>query len=392
MSKKIKIAIYSGVIPSTTFIERLISGITSNDFEVYLFGNQEKRISYPKNVKVIAFSNKLEKVYILVKYSILLTFFKSSEKKKLDGIIKKKNGSNIFLKTKYYPVLYHKPDIFHLQWAKSLSDWIWVKEFGIKLILSLRGTHITISPKCNTKLDEEYKNLFPKIDGFHAVSKSMIQHAEEYKVSKEKVSVVYNGLILEDFPFTQKKEMIKPLKIVSVGRAHWVKGYNYALETMALLKGKDIDFEYQIVGISDNEELIFLRNQLSLNKEVSFISKMTMEEVKLKIQEADILLLPSVEEGIANVVLEAMALGTLVVTTNCGGLGEVITDRMNGFVTPIRDCESMAEKIQTIASLSQEEYSKIVQNARYRIEQQHSESMMIEGVTNLYKRVFNENE
>lgn len=390
MSKKIKIAIYSGVIPSTTFIERLINGVASNDFEVYLYGNREKTMTYPTNVKVISFSNRLEKLFILIKYSLLLSFLKPSEKKKLDLIISKKEGDRKFLKLKYYPVLYHKPDVFHLQWAKSLSDWIWIKEFGIKLVLSLRGTHITISPKCNSLLDEEYINLFPKVDGFHAVSKSMIKHAENYNVSADKISVVYNGLVLEDFPFIVKKQMSKPLKIISIGRAHWVKGYNYALEAMALLKEKGLEFEYQIVGVSDNEELIFLRNQLDLINQVKFISKLSIEEVKQKIYEADVLLLPSVEEGIANVVLEAMALGTLVVSTNCGGMNEVIYDEVNGFLSSVRNVEEIAKQIERIASMSTIDYSKITQAARKTIEDNHTEMKMIDEMNILYKKVLND--
>ena len=61
-----------------------------------------------------------------------------------------------------------------------------------------------------------------------------------------------------------------------------------------------------------------------------------MEECYLTVKEliknADILLLSSVEEGIANVVLEAMALGTLVVSTECGGMNEVIKNNENGFL------------------------------------------------------------
>lgn len=325
-----KIAIYSGAIPSTTFIERLIEGIPSSKNKILLFGFQEKSKKYPKNIVVHSYSNKFQKLFILIKYSILLFLFKSNEKKKLDRIISQKQNNRNLFKIKYYPVLYHKPDIFHLQWAKSVEDWIWVQEFGIKLILSLRGTHITISPKADENLHKKYQEIFPKIDGFHAVSQSMKREVLQYGIHPDKIKVVYSGLDFDKLNFNNESKNDN-LKIISIGRSHWVKGYNYALDACKILQDEKIDFQYTIVGVDNNEELIFQRNQLQLEENVVFEKHLLFSQIINKIHSSDIVLLSSIE-GIANVVIEAMVLGTIVVSTNCGGTPEIITDNENGFL------------------------------------------------------------
>lgn len=384
---KQKIAIYSGVIPSTTFIERLIEGIAAQGNQVYVFGRKEKASNYTGNVKVVAFSNKFQKAYQFLKYSILLWLFFASDKKKLDGIIKNKAGNSINAKIKFYPVLYHHPDIFHLQWAKSIEDWMWLQEFGIKLILSLRGTHITISPKDDALLAQTFKKYFPKIDGFHAVANSIAKEAEIYGSSLEKTKVVYSGFNSDDFQFVGKQINAIPLKVISIGRSHWVKGYSYALDAFSILKQNHFQFEYTIVGIDDSEELLFQRNQLDLEKEVIFLKSVTFQEIKNKIQNADVLLLPSIEEGIANVVLEAMALGTIVISTNCGGMEEVLQDGINGFLVPIRNREAIVTAIQKVANLPEANYQSICLNARKTIENNHTEATMISDMNALYNMV-----
>ena len=87
-----KIAVYSGTIPSTTFIERMIEGLASTGFKVSLFGLQLKKGSYSKNVKVHSYSNQFDKLYIVLKYTLLLSLFKAEDKKKVDVIIAKKSS------------------------------------------------------------------------------------------------------------------------------------------------------------------------------------------------------------------------------------------------------------------------------------------------------------
>ena len=382
-----KIAVYSGTIPSTTFIERMIEGLASNGFKVSLFGLQLKKGSYPKNVTVHSYSNQFNKLCILFKYTLLLTLFKASDKKKIDVIIAKKSNNKTLHKIKYYPVLYHKPDVFHLQWAKSLEDWIWLQEFGVKVILSLRGTHITISPIANEILASKYKQLFPKVNGFHAVSNSISSEALQYGANPAKTKVIYSGLNSKKMPFKINTNESKSLKILSIGRTHWVKGYTYALEACSLLKRDNFDFQYTIIGADKDEELLFQRGQLELENQVVFEKSIPFENIINKIHQADILLLSSVEEGIANVVLEAMALGTLVISTNCGGMDEVLTDGQNGFLVPIRDSKTIADKIKQVASLSESEKQQIKINARKTIENQHDFDSKIHEMSALYETV-----
>jgi glycosyltransferase involved in cell wall biosynthesis len=383
-----KIAIYSGVIPSTTFIERLIEGIAI-DNKVLLFGYQENKKKYSKNIAVYSYSNRFRKLFILIKYTILLFLFQNKEKQKIDKIIKEKQARNNLNKIKYYPVLYHKPDIFHLQWAKSVEDWIWVQEFGIKLIVSLRGAHINYTPITDASVKQSYDKHFPAVDGFHAVSKAIAQETLKYNAPKEKIKVIYSGLNLDKFKLNKNdKENHNQFRIISIGRNHWKKGYTYALDVCKLLKESKINFSYEIIGIDKNaEELIFQVNQLELSNEVTFHPKMSFDKIKDKICSSSIVLLPSIEEGIANVVLESMALGTIVVTSNCGGMNEVVKDSYNGFIFPSRDVNSMKEAIVKAINLSQQERLKMVQNARKTIEEQHNENIMIERFKQLYQSV-----
>src|SRR5690606_38553968 len=119
MNKPYKIAVYSGEIPSTTFIERLVDGISKRGVKVYLFGLQKKKkqYSHPNIFKVSHTENSFNKFFILLKYTFLLFFFKYKEKKKLDTIINRLYANSRRNRLKFYPVLYHRPDIFHLQWA-----------------------------------------------------------------------------------------------------------------------------------------------------------------------------------------------------------------------------------------------------------------------------------
>lgn len=386
MSKNLKIAIYTGIVPTTTFIDRLIKELAHSGHTILLFGLQRGKTKAVKNVHYITYTNRLSKAILLFKYSILLSLFFAKDKKKLDAIIASKNKNKRQLKSKYYPVLYHRPNIFHLQWAKGVSDWQWVQEFGIKLVLSLRGTHITISPIGDESLQYLYQEYVKKVDAFHAVSKSMIPYAEKHGALPQKIKVVKSGFDLKDYSYKRKEKLQSPLSIISVGRSHWVKGYAYSIDAMHELNQKNIPFQYTIIGAANQEELLYKRSYYQLDNLVTFKDKAPYKDVLQAIQEADVLILPSVEEGIANVAIEAMALGTLVIASNCGGMSELINQN-NGMLVPNRNAIALAEAISRVQTMTIKEYQALTSEARNIVEKNHDASQMITEMNKFYESV-----
>src|SRR5690606_4074109 len=288
-------------------------------------------------------------------------------------------------KLKYYPVLWHQPDVFHIQWAKSIGDWMWLQQFGTKIIVSLRGVHINYSPITIPVVAAMYQLNFPKVDAFHAVSKAIAIEAQKYNASADRVHVIYSGLpTLEVKPSKTESDVFK---ILSVGRSHWKKGYKYAIDACHILKNSGINFQYTIIGGKDSEELQFQIADLDLENNVKLLGKLPFTEVQKYMQDADVLLLSSVEEGIANVVLEAMQLGTLVLSTDCGGMNEVITHGVNGFLVPVRNPEKIATALQHITNLGLEEKEAIKKEAENTIKNQHSSTKMIDDMVALYQKV-----
>ena len=386
MSKPLKIAIYSGEIPSATFIERLILGIAGTGKRVLLFGAINSKISYPTNVHILGYrSQKISKLCYLTYYSALLIVFKRSKKLKLDAILKTQKKNNLYTKVKFYPVLWHQPDVFHIQWAKGLKDWVWVQEFGMKLVLSLRGAHINYSPKTDVELATMYRRYFPKVDGFHAVSKAIALESQKYGAPKNRIKVVYSGLDAVNYEL-KKNVFNQPFQLLSVGRPHWKKGYSYALDACKLLKMAGFKFGYTIIGGAGHVELMYQVHDLDLQDVVLLVENKPFEVVQKCMLEADLLVLPSVEEGVANVVLESMHLGTLVLSTNCGGMEEVLQHEKNGFVVPIRDSQAIAHAVLAIQALSPDICLKIREAAQTTIKKQHSESQMVTGMLDLYNQ------
>src|SRR5690606_25299839 len=328
------------------FIERLIASLADSGHALYLFGVKTERIRPKTRVFNYGYENTpMYKLLYLASYVFLLRMFKPKAKQKLDRWLRQANRFGLYDRVKAYPVLWHQPDVFHVQWAKGLDEWLGVQAFGIKLVLRLRGAHINYSPIADTKLAAMYKENFPKVDGFHAVSKAIGVEAQKYGAVAARIHTIYSGLDLSSMSSPQLKPKNKVFQLISVGRPHWIKGYTYALDACKLLKDAGFDFEYTIVGGADAIEYQYQVHDLGLEDQVHLLGQQDFETVQTLIQEADLLLLPSIEEGIANVVLEAMALGILVLSTDCGGMDEVISPDINGFLVPIRDAQAMADTI-----------------------------------------------
>ncbi len=142
-----------------------------------------------------------------------------------------------------------------------------------------------------------------------------------------------------------------PLRILSVGRLEWKKGYEYALEAARLLKAQDVPFTYRIVGGGSYlEPLAFARHRLGLEEQVEFLGARPHSDVLAQMRWADVLLHPAVSEGFGNAVLEAQAMALPVVCSDADGLAENVADGVTGFVVPRRAPEALAAALARLAA------------------------------------------
>jgi glycosyltransferase involved in cell wall biosynthesis len=133
--------------------------------------------------------------------------------------------------------------------------------------------------------------------------------------------------------------------LVACGRLTEQKGYPYLLSALALVRKQVPNATLWILGQGpDRPEMEQQIADLSLGQSVRLLG--FRDNPFRYMAAADLFVLSSIFEGFGNVVAEAMACGTAVVSTDCPyGPSEIITDGLSGLLVPIRDPESLAEAI-----------------------------------------------
>lgn len=382
-----KIVIFDGSFKTTTFINRLIEGL-ANEHEVFVLGFNENTktkiagvhyIGLGSNTSIITFiirSLQLRGFNIVLQCKLFLQLF-NREKNAI-------RNENIQLAINTI-----QPDILHFQWVSLLVYLEFLKlPKHTKTILSQRGFHINVRPFVNSENKLFLEGTFKKIDRFHSVSKAIQDKSNEIYASSSKIDdVVYSGFDIDLFRHKTSWNTPRNLQILSIGRNHWIKDYRTAILAMSILKEKKIPFHYTIVGVHNSEELLFLVNDMNLKDSVTFLDSISQEKVYEKMLESDLFLLPSVEEGIANVCVEAMLSKLPVLSTDCGGMSELIVDSETGFLIPTRSPKAIADKISIFAKLQEIDILQLVNAAFEKATAQHNSEQMVNNMISLYEKL-----
>lgn len=147
---------------------------------------------------------------------------------------------------------------------------------------------------------------------------------ESFRLPSKKVVVTGHGIDIEKFkPTLKEKHTDKKLRIITVGRIAPVKNLHIVIDAAKILKEKGIDFQIKIAGKpatkSDEKYFKTLKDTVrtaGLGKEVSFIGSVPYSKIQNFYQEGDIFVNLSETGSLDKAVLEAMASGTPVLTSN----------------------------------------------------------------------------
>jgi len=242
------------------------------------------------------------------------------------------------------------PDILHIQgYTTTLLFAVeWARAKGIPVVYE---EHQTPDPQFNWW--KGFENTINKADRVVAVSEKSAQGLRD--VCKVVRPIVIRSPLLPD-PF--KPGWAKDFNhrgngastISTIARLYVTKGLTYLLDAAAIVKKVRPNVEFNVYGEGElRDELMSKAECHGLNGRNIFRGAFSNREELTRIMaETDIFLLSSILEGKPLVIAEAMAYGCPIVSTNVGGIPELITDGVNGLLCPPENPQCLAEKIITL--------------------------------------------
>jgi colanic acid/amylovoran biosynthesis glycosyltransferase len=165
------------------------------------------------------------------------------------------------------------------------------------------------------------------------------------------IRCIYNGIDLPTYLPQPSTPRELPL-LLAVGQLKDKKGLRYLIEACRILRGRGFQFECEIVGDGPlRGSLEAMIERLALRDHVALLGALPQDTVTAKYGDADVFVLPCViasdgdRDGIPTVILEAMAMGLPVVSTDLSGIPEAVVDGTTGLLVRPEDPTALADAL-----------------------------------------------
>jgi glycosyltransferase involved in cell wall biosynthesis len=177
------------------------------------------------------------------------------------------------------------------------------------------------------------------------------------------------------------------LRLVYLGRIVESKGLFEAVEALAQLAQDGVPARLTIAGSgADEARLRGHVEQLGIADRVSFAGPVFGRDKERFWLQADVLVFPTWSEGLPYSLLEAMAAGVLPITCPVGAIPDVITDRRDGLLVPLRDPVALAAAIRWVHE-HRDEARTIAQAASQRVSHQYTVERLAADFDDVYSRL-----
>lgn len=258
-----------------------------------------------------------------------------------------------------------------------------VRRAEVKIVVETHGDFIeTLSLEKNLVLPSLYKKLFyimakysiGKSNIIRAVSSSTEQQVLDIDSSKSVVRFPA-WIDFKDFQNIEPKPLSKDkFNILFIGSVTDRKKPHMIIE--AIQRINDKSYHLSIVGPAPNEkyfkELKDLIDKSDLQNQVSLIGPVDRESVKDYYSTSNLMILPSISEGLARVIFESQVAMCPVLVTDAPGMSDIVIDGQTGYVFESNNLDSLSLKIEYIKN-NYEEASLVAKNAKGFILSNYSE-------------------
>jgi len=198
-------------------------------------------------------------------------------------------------------------------------------------------------------------------------------------VKADKTDIVAgSGVDLSKFtPIWKKQDGV--FKFLLIARLLKDKGILEYIDAIKIIKEKYTNVEFQILGeLGSLNKTAITKDELDTWIEQKLINYLgTTDKVEEIIADANCVVLPSYREGMPRSLLEASAMSKPIITTNVVGCKEVVDDKISGYLCEVRNAKDLAEKMQMMLNLSDEQRISMGSFARKKIIREFDEKLVI---------------
>jgi colanic acid/amylovoran biosynthesis glycosyltransferase len=250
-------------------------------------------------------------------------------------------------------------DVIHCHFAPNALRALALRDIGIikgPLLTTFHGYDANWLPRLYGK--GMYRRLFRRGDCYTVGSEFMRSRILSLGAPADRIVKLPMGVDLKRFTFVPRSlEPGARLRLLTVARLNEVKGIEFALRAVGLVKQQGIDCAYRVIGEGPlRRHLEEVAQRLGIEGEVQFLGAIPHEQVLSYYEDAHVFLLPGIatdageEEGQGIVLAEAQAAGLPVVATRVGGMPECVPDAAAEFLVPQRDAAAIAAAIAVLVS------------------------------------------
>ncbi len=238
--------------------------------------------------------------------------------------------------------------------------------------------------------------LAPRTDRIVTVSGALRQDLLRLGVPPEKVVPIYNGIDTRRFAYVRNPEVRARKRaelgladnrfvVGTVARLIPSKGVGFLLGAVSRVLARIPGAVFLIVGDGpQRQELEGMAGRLGIGEAVRFLG--FREDVPELLAAFDLFVLPSLSEGMAITLVEAMAAGRPVVASKTGGMVEVVEDGKTGLLVPPGDSEALAEAILRLHR-DPAGTAEFVAAAERRVEEKFTLEAMLRQTREVYRSV-----
>jgi len=225
------------------------------------------------------------------------------------------------------------------------------------------------------------------------IKRSLMQRRQ---IPAEKIRVIHYGVDLKKFRSTGRAAGLAKRAEVGattetilfgvVARLEPPKGHRYLLAALPAVVKKYPQVQLLLIGDGAlRAELETQTRELGLQRHVTFLG--ARHDVSELLNAIDFFILPSVSEGLPNVLLEAMACQKPVLATDVGGIPEIVQHGENGYLVPLGDTPALQNMIlRSLAERAQ--WNELAQRARQTVETSFSLEYQVSRFEAVYAEFF----